>query len=87
MKSFVVRCLFLFCFVYSFSYTQAQKKFELADMAKLVSVSDPQISADGKSIIIVVSRPDYAQKRFNAELVLVDVATGSQRVLTQNRVT
>ena len=39
----------------------AQKKFELADVAKLTSVSDPQISPDSKSIAIVVSRPDYAQ--------------------------
>ncbi len=69
-----------------FSFTLfAQKKFELADMAKLVSVSDPQLSPDGKSIVVVVSRPDYVQNRFNTELVLVDVATAKKRTLTQER--
>jgi dipeptidyl aminopeptidase/acylaminoacyl peptidase len=36
-----------------------QKKFELADYAKFVNISDPQISPDGKNIVIVVSKPDY----------------------------
>ena len=67
---------FLFVALVSFSSyaALAQKKFELADVAKLTSVADPQISPDSKSIAIVVSRPDYAQNRFNAELVLVDIA-------------
>ncbi len=65
----------------------AQKKFELADYAKLVNISDPQISPDGKSVVLVVSRPDYVNNRFNTELVLVDVASGSKRVLTQERIT
>ena len=63
----------------------AQKKFELADYAKFVSITDPQISPDGKSVVIVVSRPDYVNNRFNAELVIVDVASGKKRVLTQDR--
>ena len=56
----------------------AQKKFELADIAKLTNIADPQISPDTKSIVIVVSRPDYQQNRYNAELVLVDIASGKQ---------
>lgn len=63
----------------------AQKKFELSDYAKFVNIADPQISPDGKSVVIVVSRPDYINNRFNAELVLVDVASGKKRVLTQDR--
>lgn len=63
----------------------AQKKFEIADYAKLVNITDPQISPNGKSIIIVVSRPDYVNNRYNAELVLVDVASGKTTVLTQDR--
>jgi len=63
----------------------AQKKFELADYAKFVNISDPQISPDGKSIVIVVSRPDYVNNRYNAELVLVNVASGKKRILTQDR--
>jgi dipeptidyl aminopeptidase/acylaminoacyl peptidase len=67
------------------STTYGQKKFELADYAKFVNISDPQISPDGKSVCIVVSRPDYVQNRYNAELVLVDVASGKKSVLTQDR--
>ena len=72
----------------AFSYHLfAQKKFELADYARLVNISDPQISPDGKSVVLVVSRPDYVNNRFNAELVLIDVASGNKRVLTQERIT
>ena len=64
----------------------AQKKFELADYARFVNISNPQISPDGKSVVMVVSRPDYVNNRFNAELVWVDVASGNKRVLTQDRI-
>lgn len=63
----------------------AQKKFEITDYAKFVNISDPQISPNGKSIVIVVSRPDYVNNRYNAELVLVDVASAKRTVLTQDR--
>ena len=69
------------------SKVHGQKKFEIADYAKFVNISDPQISPDGKKIVIVVSKPDYVQNRFNAELVLVDVASGKKQVLTQDRFT
>ncbi|MEY2918533.1 MAG: hypothetical protein RIS73_2247 [Bacteroidota bacterium] len=85
MKARQITVLFIALInVFSFSLL-AQKKFELADYAKFVSISDPQISPDGKSVVIVVSRPDYIQNRFNAELVLVDVASGKKRVITQDR--
>lgn len=35
-----------------------QRKFELGDLDKLYTLTDPQISPDGKSILIVVSKPD-----------------------------
>jgi dipeptidyl aminopeptidase/acylaminoacyl peptidase len=71
--------------VFGQSNVYGQKKFELTDYAKLVNITDPQISPDGKSIVIVVSRPDYVLNRFNAELVLIDVASGKKRILTQDR--
>jgi dipeptidyl aminopeptidase/acylaminoacyl peptidase len=63
----------------------AQKKFELSDVGKLTTMSDPQISPDGKSIVLVISKPDYSQNRYNSELVLIDIATAKRRVLTQDR--
>ena len=62
---------------------QNTNRFGLADLARMVRISDPQISPDGKSVVIVVSRPNYDKNRYDAELVLVDIATGSQRILTR----
>jgi hypothetical protein len=39
------------------------------DYAKITSVSDPQISPDGKTIVFVVSRPNLEQDRSDRELV------------------
>jgi dipeptidyl aminopeptidase/acylaminoacyl peptidase len=61
------------------------KPLELDDVAKIVRVSDPQISPDGKSIVFVLSRPNIKQARADRSLVLVEIATGNQRVLTYDR--
>lgn len=68
------------------SNAYAQAKFELEDYAKFVGMSDPQISPDGKSVVIVVTRPDYANNRYNSELVLVDIASGKKSILTHERI-
>ncbi|MBH8558484.1 alpha/beta hydrolase family protein [Hymenobacter negativus] len=67
--------------------SHAQRRFELADISRLVNVSDPQLSPDGKSILVVVSRPNLANNRHDAEVVLVDVATARQRVMVADRPT
>jgi dipeptidyl aminopeptidase/acylaminoacyl peptidase len=90
MKSLItmkktIYLLILLINVFSFQLL-AQKKFELTDYAKFVNISDPQISPNGKSIVIVVSRPDYVNNRYNAELVLVDVASSKKSVLTSERI-
>ena len=63
----------------------ASRRIGLEDLARLMRPSDPQISPDGKTIAIVVSHPNYDDNRHDAELILVDVATGAQRVLTRGR--
>ncbi len=60
-------------------------RFDIPDIAKIVRVSDPQISPDGKCIVIVVSRPNYEQDIHQTELVLVDIGTRKERVLTHDR--
>jgi dipeptidyl aminopeptidase/acylaminoacyl peptidase len=64
--------------------TQA-RRFELSDLAKLVRVTDPQLAPDSQAIVVVVSRPNYDDNRWENELVLIDVATEVQRVLTHER--
>ena len=50
-----------------------------------MSVSSPEISPDGKSIVIIVSRVNWDEDRYDSQLVLVDIATGAQRPLTNIR--
>ena len=60
-------------------------RFELSSVGKLTRLSDPQISPGGKSIAVVVSRPNYEDDRFDAELVLIDIESKQIRVLTHDR--
>jgi dipeptidyl aminopeptidase/acylaminoacyl peptidase len=61
------------------------RKIELGDLQKIVGVSNPAISPDGKSIIILVSRVNWDEDRYDSQLVLVDIATGAQQTLTNIR--
>jgi Tol biopolymer transport system component len=61
------------------------RRMELDDLGRIVRVSDPQIAPDGKSIVVVVSRANYEEDRYDADLVLVEISSGGQRVLTADR--
>lgn len=56
-----------------------------SDRFKLTGVSDPQISPDGKTVAIVVSRPNVKDNRNETEIVGVDIASGATRSLTFER--
>ena len=62
-----------------------QHPFELADLAKLTGLSDPQFSPDGKSLVVVTSTPEYTEDQFLTDLVLVSISNGQQRALMQQR--
>ena len=64
---------------------QKQKGFQIADLAKLVRVSDPQISPDDKSVVVVVSRVNMKEDRSDNELVLIDLVSGAARTLTTRK--
>ncbi len=61
------------------------RAFTFDDYDKIVSVSDAQISPDGKQVVIVVGRVDEKKDSVLRELVLVDTSTGAQRILTHDR--
>src|ERR1700674_5810450 len=65
--------------------TAFAERYDIPFAAKIVRVADPQISPDGKSIAATVSRANLDENRYDAELVLIDVATRKQRVLTHDR--
>jgi len=61
------------------------KRLTPEDYGKIVHVSDPQLSPDGKSIVFVLGRPNLKDDRYDPSLVLIDIATAAQRPLTYDR--
>jgi len=61
------------------------KPLTLEALRQSVSVREPQISPDGKRVAYVRGAGDYKADVEKTELVLVDVASGARRVLTQDR--
>jgi dipeptidyl aminopeptidase/acylaminoacyl peptidase len=55
------------------------------DRYRLVNLADPQISPDGKSVVVIASRANRKDNRWEPELTLIDVASGTQRALTFER--
>ncbi|MBM4068116.1 MAG: S9 family peptidase [Planctomycetes bacterium] len=64
---------------------KTRRPISLDDLARIVRVSDPQRSPDERTIVVVVSRPNYDKNRHDAELMLVNVSSRKQRVLTRDR--
>ena len=60
-------------------------RYGLEHGARIVRISDPQISPDGKSIAVVVGHANLDENRTDSEIVLVDIASGAQRQFTRNR--
>jgi dipeptidyl aminopeptidase/acylaminoacyl peptidase len=64
----------------------AQKRaITLDDFSKIVTVSSPAISHDGTRIAAVISRVNMKDDRHDTQLVLIDVKTGAQHLLTFDR--
>jgi dipeptidyl aminopeptidase/acylaminoacyl peptidase len=61
------------------------RRFELDDLARVVRVSSPQISPDGRSVAYVVSRADLNENRWVAEIALAEVASGAMRTVASGR--
>ncbi|HVQ28967.1 MAG TPA: hypothetical protein VMV21_05270, partial [Vicinamibacteria bacterium] len=57
------------------------RRFALDDLDRIVRVGGAQISPDGTSVALVVARVNLAENRRDAQLLLVDVKTGTPRVL------
>src|SRR5882724_5076189 len=81
----LVFAVFLLAARFGTAAPAAEKRFDLTSLRKIVRVSDPQVSPDGTHVVISVSRPNYEDNRHDAQLVLVEVATGFQQALTSER--
>ena len=86
---FIGFAAFAFCclLVLPLSSTAANavRPFQLNDLQKLVRLSEPQISPDGRRIALIVSTPDFKTDKNQQEIDLVDVASGTRRALTWKR--
>src|SRR5664279_4044449 len=60
----------------------AQAKFTLDQLGKIVGVSSPNVSPDGKSVVFVVAKPNYTNDKNESDIYLVDLAGGAPRALT-----
>ena len=65
--------------------SQAAVPFQLDDLQKLVKLSDPQFSPDGKSVAMVASTPVWKTDKHDTRIEVVDVASGAERTLTHDR--
>ena len=58
---------------------------QLDDLRLETNLSDPQLSPDGRFAVVVTSKPNYEDNRFDRSLVLVDLGDGARLDLTPHR--
>lgn len=75
----------MICFLAWPAHEAAARPFQLSDLQKIVTLGDPQISPDGKTIAVIASTPDWKADKSRVELDLVDTTHGQRRVLVSNR--
>lgn len=87
MRSMIIFIISLLVFLTAETYyTHAQtREFQLTDLRKLVDISDPRISPDGKQVAIIVSRYDWEKDSVLQEIELVNINDKSVRNLTYQR--
>jgi dipeptidyl aminopeptidase/acylaminoacyl peptidase len=85
MTSKIIPAALLFATFLAARAPAQTRTIQLEDLAKINTVSDPQISPDGKSVACIVSRPNLEQDRADRELILIDITSGVPHVLTHDR--
>ena len=65
--------------------TLAAQSASVRDLARVVRLSDPQISPDGKTVAVLETRADLESDEFDSEIMLVDIPSGNMRSLTRGR--
>jgi dipeptidyl aminopeptidase/acylaminoacyl peptidase len=62
------------------------RRISADDMTKVVRISDPRISPDGRAVAIVVSRANLKDDAWDSEIDFVDIASHRLWVMTHDRV-
>ncbi len=63
----------------------AARTMQASDFQRIVGLSDPAISPDGKHAVVVVSRIIWNDDTYTTDLDLVDMATHDRRTITHDR--
>ena len=61
------------------------RTMQIDDLRKLVGLSSPAISPDGKRAVVIVARVDWNDDRMDRDLDEIDLATHARRTLTYHR--
>ena len=85
MRSSVSLAYTLLCSLVATPLASAQQPFTLETLRRVVSVGGVELSPDGRTAVISVTRPNYDSDRNESELFAVDVASGATRQLTFER--
>src|SRR5882724_4568672 len=80
-----MRLIRIIAFSVALSAVSLAARFGLEHGGKIVKISDPQISTDGKLIALVVEHANYEDNRYDSDLTLIEIATRAQRLLTHAR--
>jgi dipeptidyl aminopeptidase/acylaminoacyl peptidase len=64
---------------------QQKRAMTVEDLFKLKSLSNPQISPDGKYIVFVVRTPDFEENSYNADLWMISAQGGEPLRLTYHK--
>lgn len=62
-----------------------KKGFQLKDLRKMVRLSSPRISPNGKRVAVIVSRADWKNDKSKQEIDLINCADASSRTITYDR--
>ena len=61
------------------------ERFDVNTPGRIIRPSDPQVSPDGKQIAAIVTRANFEENRNDSQLVMIDTATGAERILVHER--
>lgn len=82
-KYFAVLCVFLLI-LFPSTFAQAKRPMTPEDLYRIKTVSDPQVSPDGKWIAFTISVPDLEENNFNSDIWLMPVSGGKPLQLTRS---
>src|SRR5438094_1372072 len=80
-----MRLIRVLVFSFAVAASLLAARFGLEHGGKIVKITDPQISVDGKSIALVVEHANYEENRYDSDLDLIEIGTGARHILTHAR--